>query len=682
MKSTLYTFLCFFGIVSGAFSQVKMNQATGIQGVERNSYLEIIRKLEPTYYQQPSNYVAIKLADAYYHLKNYEKAIYYSELAIKHDPTIPVYYTDCFKYLCEFGEYETARKIANQYLDKFGNDILTSKLDSIEVYLAQEGNYEVTNMNFNTSYDEYGMYPLIGDYKIVNSNQHQIINSVRPTIKDLIRSQSPYLYKYEPNQNESAGALTRLYTRKENSYDVISCYDPVVKEVFITSNIPTVSDADKKKANSASLKILIGKMDDNFNISGLKDFAYNSDQYSVGYPYISKEGDILYFASNMPGGYGGSDLYMCVRLLDGNWGHPINLGSTVNTSGDELFPYISPSGTLYYSSTGLSLFGGLDIVKSYKARNNVFSKPENLGAPINSNRDDFGFSFLDNYGIIGFFSSNRAGGKGGDDIYRFNFMSRKTCTDPVKNFAILVEDKKTKERIPNVHLKMTVRADGRVFEGTTDANGELHLTVEGCNDFDVETTHDFYLNNIFYYDGFKKQITVKLDKKELNNIVELENIYYDLGKYDVTPVIGSQLTKLSNLLARNPDIKIELSSHTDSRGDDASNMILSQKRAEKIVVFLEANGIPKNRLFAQGYGESQLINDCGNTADCTEFMHSKNRRTEFKIVEIGGKSVSITQGSIPASPSASKSNFKGNSSGLSLESNSIKTNKSSTMTIE
>ena len=377
------------------------------------------------------------------------------------------------------------------------------------------------------------------------------------------------------------------------------------------------------------------------NITNFRDFQHNSENYSVGHPYISNDGELLYFMSNKPGGFGGSDIYMCVKLLDGTWAAPMNLGSTINTSGDELYPYCSPAGALYYSSTGHSLFGGLDIVKSYRSRSNVFSKPENLGFPINSNRDDFAFCFLDKYGTEGFFSSNRADGVGGSDIYRFNFFSRKVCKDPIKNFTIVVKDKKTKEPLPNVNLKMTIRADGKVHTGTTDSEGKLELLVEGCNDFDVEATRDFYLNNGFYYDGFKKLVNIELDKKELNNIIELESIYYDVGKYELPAASQGQIEKLAGLLSRNPDIKVELSSHTDSRGDEMLNNTLSQKRAESIVHFLVSKGISPIRLFPKGYGESRLINNCADGVQCSEYDHGKNRRTEFRIVEIGGKSVNL-----------------------------------------
>lgn len=637
MKVILSLLFTFSILVS--YSQDNSN--IGIDNLERNSYIRQIADLEPQYYRRPNPFTAIKLSQAYYRIRQYEKAIYYNELAIQLDSTQPVYYIDYFNLLREFGESETARKVAMTYLEKFGSDIVLSKLDSSELYTSKESNYEVVNLSSNTKYDEYGMYPLFNDFKIVNSNLNESANPIRPTIKDLMTSIKSYITVFDPSE-KSVSNYFKLFTRKNGTYDVISCYDPIEKRVYITSNVPVSSmEEESKVSNSASLKIVIADIDTNMNITNFRDFQHNSENFSVGHPYISNDGELLYFMSNKPGGYGGSDLYMCVKLLDGNWGAPMNLGNIINTSEDELYPYCSPAGALYFSSAGHSLFGGLDIVKSYRSRSNIFSKPENLGVPINSNRDDFAFCFLDKYGTEGFFTSNRADGAGGADIYRFNYFSRKVCKDPIKNFTIVVKDKKTKEPLPNVHLKMTIRADGKIHTGTTDLEGKLELLVDGCNDFDVEATRDFYLNNGFYYDGFKKLVNIELDKKELNNIIELESIYYDVGKYELPSISQGQIEKLAGLLSRNPDIKVELSSHTDSRGDEILNNTLSQKRAESIVHFLVGKGISSSRLSPKGYGESRLINNCADGVQCSEYDHGKNRRTEFRIVEIGGKSVNL-----------------------------------------
>ena len=509
----------------------------------------------------------------------------------------------------------------------FNNRALISKLEEAEKLRNQEQFYFEYNLASNTANNEYGFIAVKENYKIVNSDI--LSDSAMQDTKKLRRARgfSPYLILYKGIDSPISKYVALIEENKKYK-SVISDYSPLENKVYITRQ--------NVSANSLSnLKIYTATLDEDFVLGKLEEFPFNGDNYSVGHPSVSKDGKMLYFVSDKPGGFGGTDLYRCMKLESGVWGAPINLGGVVNTKGDELYPHISAQGnTLYFSSTVHSIFGGLDINKSIRNRSNTFKTPENLGLPFNSDKDDFGIIFNDNYGTEGFYSTNCEEGKGGIDVFYFSFQNNKVCREPVKNFKMTVIDKKTKKPIPHVRLKMTVRADGRTYDDVSDEKGEVNLTVEGCNDFDVEATRDLYLNNLFYYDGFRKSVTIELDRKELNNIVELERILYEVGKSEVPARCIPQLDKLSTLLKKNTDIKIELSSHTDSRGADEFNLNLSQKRAESIVTFLINSGVSSSQLVARGYGESQLVNSCGNDSNCPEEMHEPNRRTEFKILEI------------------------------------------------
>jgi outer membrane protein OmpA-like peptidoglycan-associated protein len=623
MKFTTTLFLTLILLLTNA----QLQNRTGEFGLDKIQYINLIANLEPVYQRSPTKPVALDLADAFYFTQKYEKALMYYEIALLEGPIGESHTINYFSSLYENGDLDLARSVAKEISTRFKKNDFLAKIDTAEKMKQFDPVYFEKNLSINSSNNEFGAISYFDNYKIVNSD----FTYDRYATK---KSFSPYIIDYN-DSSKGQNKLISILPKIQNEYDIITHYDQVEDKIYITKT--TVGLYNQKKS-----KILIGTIDDNFKAIDLVEFPYNNLEYSVGHACVSQDGEMLYFVSDKPGGYGGADLYRCMKLEDGSWGFPINLGNKINTPGDELYPYISPQGTtLYFASTGHSLFGGLDINKSDKTRSHAFKKPVNLGIPFNSSADDYGFIYGDDYGTEGFFSSNRVyegETKGGDDIYSFSYENNKVCKDPVKNFKILVVDKKTRERVPNTQLKMTVKLDGRVYEDISDANGEIHLLVEGCNDFDVEATHDFYLNNLFYYDGFKKMVVIELYKKELDNIIGIDKIMYEVAKYEVPSTAIPQLTKLATLLKKNRDIKIELSSHTDSRGDLALNQTLSQKRSEHIVNFLVSAGVNSNQMVAKGYGETKLLNECTDGAPCTEEQHEKNRRTEFRILEIMGKS--------------------------------------------
>jgi flagellar motor protein MotB/tetratricopeptide (TPR) repeat protein len=620
MKLITCIFLTLFVFQSNA----QLKNREGEYGNDKIPYINLIANLEPTYQKEPNRQTALDLADAFLHIQKYQKALMYYESALLKGPLDEINTSKYFSALYEYGEFELARTVANEYYTRFRKNDLIAKLDTAQKMGSQDPVYFEKSVYINSSDNEFGGITYYDNYKFINSDFTYDRYATKKTFE-------PYIVDY----NDSGiikSKLIGIFKKSTNEYNTISHYDQIEDKIYVTRT--TIGLNGQKRS-----KILVGKLDDDFKIDEINEFPYNSSEYSVGQACVSQDGEMLYFVSDKPGGFGGSDLYRCIKLEDGSWGFPINLGNKVNTPGDELYPYVSPQGTtLYFSSTGHSLFGGLDINKSDKTRSHSFKTPVNLGIPFNSHSDDYGLTFSDDYGTEGFFSSNRENEDvEGDNIYSFSYENNKVCKDPVKNFKIIVVDKKTRERVPNTSLKMTVKLDGRVYEDISDANGEIHLLVEGCNDFDVEATHDFYLNNLFYYDGFKKLVVIELYKKELDNIIGIDKINYELAKYEVPGSAIPQLTKLATLLKKNRDIKIELSSHTDSRGDHALNQTLSQKRSEHIVNFLITAGVYGSQMVAKGYGETKLLNDCGDGTNCGEELHEKNRRTEFRILEIMGK---------------------------------------------
>jgi peptidoglycan-associated lipoprotein len=361
-------------------------------------------------------------------------------------------------------------------------------------------------------------------------------------------------------------------------------------------------------------------------------FAFNKeDAYSVGDPFITPDGKTLYFASDMAGGLGGTDIYYCERMADGNWAWPVNVAA-VNTPANERTPFLDANGTIYFSTDGDKGMGGLDIFKATK-QGRSFGLKRNLGFPINSAQDDFAYVLTD--GTTGYLSSNRVGGTGSDDIYSF-------APTPVATYNLegIVFDKNTRKPIANSTVTLT-RPKGVLAKLQTNAAGEFAFVLNENSEYQLKGEKTGYLTDnlkTFSTVGLAPSETVRrnlyLEKIELQKAIRIENIYYDLDKYDIRSDAAKELDKLIKILKDNPTIVIELGSHTDSRADDDYNMVLSRKRANAAVEYIITEGdIDENRIIARGYGETRLVNKCANGVNCSEAAHQLNRRTEFTIVK-------------------------------------------------
>lgn len=363
-------------------------------------------------------------------------------------------------------------------------------------------------------------------------------------------------------------------------------------------------------------------------------------------PAFSPDGSELYFASNRPGGYGGIDLYKATRLANGDFGNAVNLGANVNTPGNELFPRMAPDGKFFFASDGHPGYGKLDLFVAEMGEDGK-QKITNLGENINSKSDDFGIFFTE-YPKEGFLSSNREGGAGDDDIYYFE---DKTPKPKIINVLLTVT---TKERVAGEPDQILEQARVVLYDGSnkqiggdfSNSTGRVRFTMEPQSDYTIIASKNGYFSKSIPYTTRGKtpdpatlvqdvtnvslDTMLVLDQLILDKSIILENIYYDLDKADIRADAAVELDKLVQILKDNPSIRIELSSHTDSRSSDDYNQNLSQRRAQSAVDYIVSQGIDKDRLVAKGYGESQLIIPNATT----EEEHQVNRRTEFKVIEI------------------------------------------------
>lgn len=382
------------------------------------------------------------------------------------------------------------------------------------------------------------------------------------------------------------------------------------------------------------------------NIARVKMANYSWDST----PAFSLDGRTLYFASNREGGYGGTDLYSARMDSRGRFSRVKNLGPEINTPGNEMFPYVAEDGNLYFASDGHPGFGGLDLfaAKRVNGKNSI----ENLGQPMNSNADDFGIYLF--RPDRGFFTSNREGGMGDDDIYTFvnEDPNLKIVNYYLQGITYTPNSKGELEILPNTKVSLS-DANGEVLQDYVTGNdGKFLFRVYENEDYDLLGETEGYLvkRQLYTTKGrsvdpttLKELVTnitldtiLVLDKIEINKIFALENIYFDFDKYDIRSDAAKELDKLVELLTDNPEIKIEMGSHTDSVGTHAYNIELSQNRAQSTVNYLIRNGISPDRLTAKGYGEEKPIARNTNP-DGTDNPtgRDKNRRTEFKILEVG-----------------------------------------------
>jgi outer membrane protein OmpA-like peptidoglycan-associated protein len=357
----------------------------------------------------------------------------------------------------------------------------------------------------------------------------------------------------------------------------------------------------------------------------------NTDQWE-SQPCLSPDKRDIYFTSTRFGGYGGSDIYVSHLLANGRWSDPENLGPEINTKGDEASPFIhADNQTLYFTSNGLQGYGNNDLFYTRKGPGGDWSKPVNLGYPINTISEE-GSIFIAADGKTAFYASDRSDSRGGLDIYSFELR------DDVRPYKTLwvfgqVFDVKTKKGLPSAVELTDLSTKQVITKVQTDELGNYLITLPLGKDYAFNVNRKGYL---FFSDNFSMsnkapdstyEKNIPLQPIEANASIVLKNIFFDVNKFELKPQSQVELDKVVQLLNENPTLKIEIGGHTDNVGKPADNMVLSNNRAKAVVTYLVSKNIPANRLIAKGYGETKPIDD-----NKTEPGRAKNRRTELKII--------------------------------------------------
>ncbi|MFE3871704.1 OmpA family protein, partial [Flavobacterium sp. ZS1P70] len=376
--------------------------------------------------------------------------------------------------------------------------------------------------------------------------------------------------------------------------------------------------------------------------SNVTELPFDSNNYSTAHPALSPDGKTLYFASDMPGTLGQSDLFKVTINEDGSFGTPLNLGNKINTEGRETFPFVNYENEIYFASDGHPGLGGLDIFMSKINEDGTFSPIQNVGADVNSPKDDFAY-LIDTKSRRGFFSSNRDGGQGYDDIYKFLETKRLICEQLLYGE---ITDLVTKELLPDAKISLYDSQFNLLNTTISDEKGNYTFKVECRKTYNIRAEKPEYTTKeekitIAETNG-KTYFPITLEKAkckvtigdDLGKCFGIKMIYFDFDKSNIRQEAALDLEKILDVLNQNPTMKLDIRSHTDSRGTFKYNEALSQRRVTSTIGWLIKNGVDLNRLTGRGYGENQLVNNCSDGVKCTEEEHQLNRRSEFIITAL------------------------------------------------
>ncbi|CAM1367016.1 conserved exported hypothetical protein [Tenacibaculum sediminilitoris] len=637
----LSVFLAFFCSLS--YSQ---NIKLADRYFEEFSYAKSAEFYKALYFsgKEDSKYILERLVDSYYNNGNTEDAEIWFERLID-DYNVSDDYL--FKYIQILRSNKKYKKSDSILLL---SESLKRKLNSndkrtdymLEVLKDERKKVNINNLYINSEFSDYGGYIINGKVyysssALVRGKQQQIYN----------RNNQPFLNIYkakmsiEPLKWNEKDSILVLHDAKILEPPVTTKFHegkPIFsndgKTMYFTRNNFNGKRIGKDINRVVNLKIYRAKLVNGI-WSKITELPFNSDDYSVGHPALSLDEKTLYFSSDMPGGFGLTDIYKVKIYADDNFGIPQNLGETINTSGRETFPFVG-NNSLYFSSDGHLGFGLLDIYEVKMNSEGDFIDIKNLGPPFNSNKDDFAF-YINSECKFGFFSSNRLKGKGDDDIYSFYFQENECLNNILGN----IKNKRNGLFLSRVNVKL-INEKGKVVKETkSDSLGEFSFYKVDCdknyflkasreNFESIKKDVKFNKNEIIDF-----HIDLELNPLIVNNEIVLNPIYFDYNSYEIQSETEYELEKVVQVMQDNPKMIIKIESHTDSRGDDVFNKVLSNKRAKSTRDYLISRGINKKRIAsAIGYGEERLLNHCNNEnlKKCSEKEHSLNRRSNFYIL--------------------------------------------------
>lgn len=586
-----------------------------------------------------------RLGNAYYFNAEYaEAARMYDSLVKKYEEEAGADYFFRFaQALRSTGDYQRADAIMERFtaMSRALADARAGLYEASRDYRAEieanSGRYAMDSFEYNSKYSDFA--PAFYGSGLLFSSDRDTGNLARYRHT---WNQRDFLDLYEVDTDSASRTrpikLAGVNTRYHESTSVLS---PDGSTLYFTrTNL-----VDEKRAADEEgvvrLKIYRARLID--GVWGeIEDLPFNNDGYSVAHPALSPDGRVLYFASDMIGSRGQSDLWRVIIKDDGTFSSPENLGPKINTEARETFPFITSGNILYFSSDGHPGLGGLDIFATKLAYLPFGGKVLNVGKPVNSAMDDFTYIIADAT-KKGYFASNRPEGLGDDDIYSF-LETRPLQFDCIQSITGTVRDKITNEVLVGATVRVIDENNNEVGSAITDTRGNYEITLD-CNQGNfVRASREGYIPSEEYLaasDGKPRIIDFYLEPEsitagygdDLAKLLQLSTIYFDFDKWNIRPDAEVEIQKVIAAMEKYPSLKIKVNSHTDSRGPDAYNLYLSQKRAEATVRYMVSKGIAAERVAGEGFGETRLINQCDDGVRCSDAEHELNRRSEFIILE-------------------------------------------------
>jgi outer membrane protein OmpA-like peptidoglycan-associated protein/tetratricopeptide (TPR) repeat protein len=585
-----------------------------------------------------------KLGNAYYFNGELEKAAqWYGELFAMTSEVEPAYYYRYAQSLRSIGENDKANQIMEKFDKMSGNDSRGELFAKNENYMdaikANSGRYKVEDAGINSPYSDYGT--TIYNNKIVFASARDT-GSLGHRKHTWTGQFFTKLYVADVGEEMSLGSPAKFEKSINSKFNESTpVFTKDGKTIYFTRN--NYLDGKKGKDGNDNTLVKIYKASlENDKWVNITELPFDSDNYSTAHPILSPDEKTMYFVSDMPGTIGLSDLFKVQINEDGTFGNPVNLGRSINTEGRETFPFINDDNEIYFASDGHPGLGGLDIFVSKINADGTFGKVQNVGMDANSPKDDFGY-WIDTKSRRGFFSSNRDGGQGYDDIYKFLETKKLLCEQQLYG---KVTDLATSEILPGAKISLFDNKFNPMGTVNTDDKGNYTFSVECGKTYNVRAEKEAYTTKeesvtIADEDG-KTKLDIALEKEEckvtigddLGKCFGIKNIYFDFDKSNIRVEAAIDLEKILDVMNQYPKMKLDIRSHTDSRGSFKYNESLSDRRAQSTIAWLIENGVDKGRLTAKGYGENQLINKCADNVDCTEEEHQLNRRSEFIIMEL------------------------------------------------
>ena len=646
MKNFILLYITIISVFSFNSYAQKSQIAAADKKYDNYAYIDAIKTYERV---AEKGYKSVdmfqKLGNSYYFNGELDKAAkWYDELFAMAPDQESEYLYRYAQSLKAVGKTDKANQMMELFNQKAANDnranLFEKNKNYLDVIKANSGRYKIEDAGINSNYSDYGSSFFLNKL---------VFTSARDTGSFMQRKHKwtnqhfTNLYVSDLGQEMTPGKVDKFSKKvKSRFHESSAIFTKDGKTMYFTRN--NFLDGKKGKSGEKITLIKIYKASfENDDWDKITELPFNSDSYSVAHPALSPDEKTLYFVSDMPGTIGQSDIFKVRINEDASFGTPENLGKKINTEGKETFPFVTDENELYFASDGHPGLGGLDVFVSKMNVDGTFAEIQNVGDGVNSPKDDFAY-LIDTKSRRGFVSSNRGGGQGYDDIYKFLETRRIQCQQELYG---IVTDLTTGQILPDSKISLFDSGFNLINTTVTDATGNYTLEVECGKTYNVRaakidyTTKEQKITIPMVNDG-RTNLPFALEKEackvaigdDLGKCFGIKMIYFDLDKYNIRQEAALDLEKILDVLTQNPTMKLDIRSHTDSRASFKYNEVLSENRAKSTINWLVKNGVDPKRLTGKGYGETQLVNQCADDVKCSEEEHQLNRRSEFIIMAL------------------------------------------------